>query len=98
MRADFKIQETLQNFMRRCGYFLIGEENGEFAFARPMTISKSGYPRFHAYIKFDNVSRETSLNLHLDQKKPVYKGSSAHAGEYDGDLVLREMDRIKSFL
>jgi len=38
------------------------------------------------------------FNLHLDQKKPLYKGSSAHSGEYDSDLVENEAERIKRLL
>ncbi len=37
------------------------------------------------------------INLHIDQKKPSYEGSNAHSGEYDGELVEREMERIRKF-
>ena len=84
--------------MRQAGYYLEKEENGELAFLRPVGFSGSGYPRFHIYLKFNNVSRETSINLHLDQKKPVYKGVSAHAGEYRGAVVQKEVERIKQIL
>ena len=43
-------------------------------------------------------SRETSLNLHLDQKKPVYRGTVAHSGEYEGEIVAKEIARIKNIL
>jgi len=38
------------------------------------------------------------FNLHLDQKAPIYKGAPAHAGEYDGELVSKEAERIKQIL
>ena len=84
--------------MRRCGYFFIKSEKGEIAFIRPLSSSGSGYPRFHIYVKTDDVSRETVINLHLDQKKPIYEGVAAHSGEYDGALIEREAERIKQIL
>jgi hypothetical protein len=39
-----------------------------------------------------------SFNLHLDQKQPSYSGSRAHSGEYDGELVESEMERLKAYL
>lgn len=35
------------------------------------------------------------INLHLDQKKPSYAGTSAHAGEYEGPVVEREASRLR---
>ena len=32
------------------------------------------------------------VSLHLDQKKPIYIGSPAHSGEYEGELVENEED------
>ncbi|MFH1780677.1 MAG: hypothetical protein ABH841_01605 [Candidatus Nealsonbacteria bacterium] len=98
MRITFQAQENIQNIMRRCGYFFTREERGEMAFVRPLTSAGSGYPRFHAYIKVDDVSRETQINLHLDQKKPIYNGATAHSGEYDGNLVVNETERLKKIL
>ena len=54
------------------------------------------YPRFHLYIKEEN--KTLVLNLHIDQKKPSYEGSHAHSGEYDGQLIESEAERIKSML
>lgn len=51
------------------------------------------YPRFHAYL--ETRSEGIRVGLHLDQKQPSYgSGSHAHAGEYEGPLLLRERDRI----
>ncbi len=84
--------------MRQCGYYFEMEENKESVFIRPIGNSRSGYPRFHAFIKIDSVSRETFVNLHLDQKKPVYEGAPAHAGEYSGEIVEKEAERIKEII
>ena len=98
MTFIIKIEGNIRNAMRQCGYYFEKQEGGELAFLRPAGSSRSGYPRFHIYLKFDNVSRETSINLHLDQKKPVYQGVSAHAGEYGGAVVKKEAERIKKIL
>jgi len=98
VRIVFNSQENINNLMRRCGYFFIREEKGELAFARPLTSSGSGYPRFHAYVNMEKFPRETLLNLHLDQKKPVYQGATAHSGEYDGELVEGEIKRLRAIL
>ncbi|MEK7503414.1 MAG: hypothetical protein AAB577_00310 [Patescibacteria group bacterium] len=98
MRITFQPKENIQQAMRRCGYFFIRQEGDELSFARPMSSSGSGYPRFHIYVKVDDVSRETIINLHLDQKKPVYEGVTAHSGEYDGAMITNEIVRLKKIL
>lgn len=69
-------------------------------------IGRNDYPRFHLYIKEKSFVAAASqdklntfvFNLHLDQKKPSYKGNSAHSGEYDGEVVEEEAERIKNIL
>ena len=68
------------------------EVKSEPVFVRP----SSGYPRFHIYLKEENDN--LIFNLHLDQKRPIYKGVAAHAGEYDGKIVEEEAERIKEIL
>ncbi len=79
-------------FMRDCGYAPI-ERNaaGELNCVRP--LMGRDYPRFHCYVKEDGTN--LLLNLHLDQKKPSYAGSSAHSGEYEGEVVETEAARIR---
>lgn len=95
MRIILKSEQNLYNLMRQCNYYFekTDEKTGEPAFVKK--ISGSDYPRFHIYAKFNDVSRETFLDLHLDQKKPVYRGTAAHAGEYSGPLVEQEAERIR---
>lgn len=87
-----KEQENLVTIMRRLRYAPLGyTEKGELNCVRP--IGRLDYPRFHIYAKEEGD--KFIFNLHLDQKKPSYKGSTAHSGEYEGELVEEEAGRIK---
>lgn len=94
LKGPFK--ENVRSLMRRIGYHFQGkdEEKGELNFIHP--IGKNVYPRLHLYLKAqkDNLI----FNLHLDQRKPIYKGSPAHSGEYKGKIVEQEAARIKQIL
>jgi hypothetical protein len=79
------------DFMRSCGYAFERETGDESSCMR--RITGHDYPRYHAYIKKEGAAM--IINLHIDQKKPSYAGSRAHNGEYDGDLVEREISRIQ---
>lgn len=80
--------------MRQAGYFFQGkdEETGELNFVRP----PRGYPRFHLFIKVQDEN--LTFSLHLDQKRPIYRGVPAHAGEYNNEMIEKEMERIKGIL
>ena len=94
----FKIKNPSGNIInigRTIGYIFQREASeGEASFIRP--LERSGYPRFHLYIKKEN--EELIFNLHLDQKKPVYKTAHDHAAEYEGKVVETEAERIKQNL
>lgn len=90
-------KENLYNVMRRCGYRFDRENGEELVFSRVIGSSRSGYPRFHCYIKIEPEG-SLRLNLHLDQKRPIYKGGHAHAGEYEGEVVAREVERMRQML
>lgn len=81
--------------MRSCGYAFEKNAGGEQAFVR--RITGHNYPKFHTYIHTEQNAHRTSLiiNLHIDQKKPSYGNHAAHNGEYDGELVTAEIERIK---
>ena len=91
LRGPFK--ENIYSLMRKVGYHFQkkDEEKGELIFICP--LERSGYPRFHLYFKIEQD--ELIFNLHLDQKRPIYKGTSAHSGEYEGAVVKKEAERIK---
>ncbi|MSU75035.1 MAG: hypothetical protein EXS55_00765 [Candidatus Magasanikbacteria bacterium] len=81
--------------IRRLGYALhMDRRTHEKSFVR--RLDRDLFPRFHLYVeeKGDNYS----LNLHLDQRAPVYAGVTAHSGDYDGVVVEGEMERIEKQL
>lgn len=91
-----KINTSHKNLMRVCGYkeILNPHKQNELSYARSLEASRF-YPRFHIYIT--NVPNDgIEISLHLDMKKPSYEGTTAHSGEYDGDLVEREAQRLKN--
>jgi hypothetical protein len=87
------LKNNIYNLMRDAGYHFQREENiaskTEYSFTRP----RNGFPRFHIYAKIAN--KDMLINLHLDQKKPIYEGTTAHSGDYDEPVVMQEMERIK---
>jgi len=90
------LKNTIYNAMRDAGYHFQREDNErdatEYSFVRP----RVGFPRFHIYAKMEN--KNLAISLHLDQKKPVYRGSTAHAGDYDGPVIEHEAARIKQMI
>ncbi|NCD00966.1 hypothetical protein EOL94_02650 [bacterium] len=54
------------------------------------------YPRLHMY--FSETDNQYIFSMHLDQKKASYTGHHAHSGEYDNELVKKELDRIQKNL
>lgn len=90
-----KLNIAPASFLRQCGYQEIfnPHKQNESSFARGLDRG-SFYPRFHIYLEKD--SRGFFLNLHLDMKRPSYEGTAAHSGEYSGELVEREAERIKN--
>lgn len=87
-------------WLRSAGYTFIPErEDGQESFAR--RLSGDFYPRFHIYFIEQTDSKGevfVTFNLHLDQKKPGYAGQNRHNAEYDGEVVEREIARLKSLL
>ncbi len=89
------LKDNPVQLMRQAGYsFVKGIIGEEMSFER--ALAANGWPRFHAYVKED--AETVSINLHLDQKRPSYAGASAHSGEYDGELVAQEIERIKKLI
>ena len=91
INGSFK--ENIYSLMRKVGYIFQSrdKERVVLIFIRP--LGRNGYPRFHLYLKVEQD--ELIFNLHLDQKRPIYKGTSAHSGEYEGAVVETEAERIK---
>lgn len=81
---------------RAIGYRPMGvSTDNEYNLVRP--LAGRNYPRFHIYVRKDTEGI-FHFNLHLDQKQPSYQGSSAHSGEYEGDLIEQEIERIRRIL
>lgn len=89
------LKENVLNVARQIGYVMLEAKSpNEYNLVRRLSIDN--YPRFHIYVKQRGDHFEFSL--HLDQKAPIYKGTHAHSGEYDGPVVENEADRIKEIL
>ena len=86
--------ENLIILMRKIGYYFQGEneEKSELSFTCP----SRGYPRFHLFLRKEN--NNLAFNIHLDQKKPSYGKFTAHSGEYNGEIIENEVQRIKQIL
>ena len=91
MKGQF--QFPLRMLMRKCGYV---EKPGKGQTSYVNAFGAGGYPRFHAYV--DTLDDGYVVKLHLDQKKPSYGSHTAHSGEYEGPVVLKEIERIKKWL
>ncbi len=85
---------NLPHFMHQLGYKPIGTtEKGELNCVRPLG---GDYPRFHIYVTA--TPEVLVMTLHLDQKKPSYEGTTGHSGEYEGEVVRAESERIKELV
>ncbi len=82
--------EHIENLMRSLRYHVWGA-----SFTRPIETG-GAYPRFHIYLRYNKITKEISIDLHLDQRKTVYEGATAHKGEYQGELVEKEAERIRA--
>ena len=87
--------KTLYSALRACGYSNegAGDKTGELKFHR--FLAGRAYPKFHIYATVSLDRKSASLNLHLDQKQPSYRGTRAHAAEHSGPAVEAEAARIQ---
>ena len=90
------LKETINTIPRKLGYRYLKEdkERNEHIMVRP--LESGGYPRFHLFLKIE--SDNFIFSLHLDQKRPVYKGTISHSADYQGEIIEAEMERIKDIL
>jgi len=88
-------RNSARDLIRRCGY---GEwhdiEFDKISYTRK--LGKGNYPRFHVYI--NDFEKYFEIDLHLDQKQPSYASGHAHSGEYEGDTVTAEAQRITAVI
>ena len=74
-------------FMRQLGYHP-HKDNGSFE----RRLSREQFPRWHVYLQ--KIANGWEASLHLDQKGACHSGQKAHSGEYDGELLAEEKERI----
>lgn len=79
-----KIKDSPLNLLRRAGYAFLrrDEKTGEMSFTK--RISNADYPRFHIYVRMIGYTG-AEVNLHIDQKRASYEGTTAHSGEYTSE-------------
>lgn len=82
------------DWMRRQGYAVHRGGDGQTSFVR--RLGSDEFPRLHAYV--ERQGDVTVISVHVDQKRPSYGGTSAHAGEYEGPLVEAEIARLQRAL
>ena len=91
------LQKSISEISREIGYVIIDtNERNEYNMVRRLGVDN--YPRFHIYMSQQGYT--CIFSIHLDQKKPIYKGVGVHAhnGEYFGPIIDTEIERIKNIL
>ncbi len=89
-------EENIINLIRKIGYYRLPKREKQLSFIKP--FNRRGYPRFHLYLLSQKKNQEIIFSIHLDQKKPVYEKAKAHSAEYEGEIVEKEVERIKKIL
>jgi len=98
MKLTFsQLKDSPLNLLRRLGYSFQRkkEQTEEMSFVK--LLGGGDYPRFHIYVKQPGFGK-AEINLHIDQKKASYQGSTAHSGEYeieDNEWLQKEAEQIK---
>jgi len=90
-----EIQENIIVFMKRAGYSCLGQTDNGLSFVR--CLNRERYPRFHIIIREDK-GKQVVFDIHLDQKKTVYRNSKAHSADYNGFHLENEAQRIQQLI
>ncbi|MEK7620195.1 MAG: hypothetical protein AAB413_03080 [Patescibacteria group bacterium] len=88
------LSDNARNLLRRLGYGEQRTRAGQISYVK--RVMGERFPRYHAYV--EDMNGGIQVNLHVDQKEASYEGTSAHAGEYEGPVVEREMSRVAGFV
>ena len=91
-----KPKDNSWSIFRKAGYLQHPDRRHGVSYFR--SLQRGLYPRFHIYVEKEEPGETLVFTLHLDQKKPSYEGSRGHSGEYDGEIVEGEAERIKNLL
>ncbi len=93
--SDEQKNRNTSLLLRNAGYHQeSNRRTGQISYVR--AAGGGQFPRFHVYVEEEDKGWQ--VNLHLDQKAPSYSGTSAHAGEYAGDVVEVEGERLRAIL
>jgi len=105
--------ENPTSLLRRVGYYFQREENSELSFVRPLERNGYPRFHLYIKANENNelifnlhLDQKRPVYPHTKRGQSalprygarVYKGASAHAGEYDGKTVESETERIKQIL
>jgi len=90
-----QLPENPEQFLRHAGFGLIFDSRrGVNSFVR--RLGRDFYPRIHLYA--EEQGGQVVFDLHLDQKQASYPGAHMHNAEYDGEIIVQEVARLKSLL
>ena len=112
MRFILKFSGNIYNLMRQAGYHPEGQSFAKCLGASDYPrfhiylsvspafgeVSRETLRQGSGQAPRTGSGQAIEINLHLDQKKPSYEGAAAHSGEYEGELVEKEAERIKQIL
>ncbi len=87
------LKDNSRTLIRHAGY---GEhyDNRTREVSYHRRLGQTVFPNFHVYLK--DMANGVEVSLHLDQKQPSYGAGHMHSGDYDGPLIERELERIKT--
>ena len=84
-----------EQWLRQAGYsYYRDRRTGKDSFSR--RLGSGFFPKLHMYVIEQNG--KITFNLHLDQKQASYVGARMHNAEHDSEVVIDEIDRLKSLL
>jgi len=90
-----QINMAPEQFLRQAGYaYYRDRRSGKDSFSR--RLGSGFFPKLHMYVEEQN--EKIIFNLHLDQKQASYAGARMHNAEHDGEVVVEEIARLRSFL
>ncbi|OIO07502.1 hypothetical protein CO115_00890 [Candidatus Falkowbacteria bacterium CG_4_9_14_3_um_filter_36_9] len=90
-----QLNASPEQFLRRAGYgYIRDRQSGSESYV--YRLGRNFYPRLHMYVEAG--AEKIIFNLHLDQKQPSYQGASMHNAEYGGEVVEKEIARLKQLM
>ena len=87
------LKDNVRTLIRRAGYSEhYDNRSRQTSYAR--RLGTGIFPKFHVYLSEQSGGVEVSI--HIDQKQPSYGVGHMHSGDYDGPLIEKELNRIKT--